>query len=198
MEPLSLAPPQAVIDVARRTMGAVDLVVGDSLAGRASEAARCLPPGEAWGPLHWPVVGKGRALLPIRSGGLRKARSLAGALLRSYRAGRVSEAVVWCGSSEILPSCPWFWDFPVCLPFRRLAAQYWDDELEELRRVAPSGWSAIVYLPPAAPQSEFARGLARFHVAAGAIGRVVLDERSGDSTWDQSYQALTGKEYPGE
>lgn len=194
-KPPCLAPPQAVIDVARRTMGAIDLHVGgDAQTIRLSEAVVQLPAGDLVRGSQLPAAGKGRALLAA-TGGTRKARLLAGLLLDAYRSSRVKEAVIWCGGSEILPRCPWLWDFPICIPFRRLAPQFWDDELEEFARVAPSAWSPIIYLPPAAPREAFIRGLARFHAAAGVFGRVVFDERSGDSPWRDAYRSLTGRSY---
>jgi hypothetical protein len=186
-----------VIDVARRTMGAIDLHIGsDSTAIRLSEASIQLDAEEVDLITQLPAAGKRRAMLAA-TGGTRRARLLAGSLLRSYQTPRsgVREAVIWCSGNEILARCPWLWDFPVCIPFRRLAPQFWDEELEEFARVAPSCWSPIVYLPPAWPPDEFTRGLARFHAAAGAFGRVVFDERSGDSPWRPAYHALTGKDH---
>jgi hypothetical protein len=196
-----LIPPLEVIEVARCTMGAIDLdPYGSADGNRVVQAARFL---ERSGDLElvsqraWTSSGGNRLLLAVPAG-LRLARALATRLLVEYRAGRVQQAVFWCGNSEILAACPWLWDFPICLPFRRLAPRYWDDEIEQAVRVSPAGWSAIVYLPPAAPAEAFQRGLAAFSAAAGPYGRVLLDQWSGDNEWwPASYRALTGREPPG-
>jgi hypothetical protein len=205
-ERVELIPPLEVIEVARCTMGSIDLdPYGTSDGNRVVQAARYIErnrdPVIAAGRFRTPApaaeaAGK-RTLLAVPAG-LRLGRALAERLLKHYRAGHVSQAIFWCGNSEILAACPWLWDFPICLPFRRLAPRYWDDEIEQAVRVSPAGWSAIVYLPPAAPAESFQRGLAAFSAAAGPYGRVVLDQWSGDNEWwPASYQALTGREPPG-
>jgi len=203
---IALAPPEAVVEIARCTMGSIDLdPFSTSDVNRIVQAARYIPrsqdPEIAAGRFQLPAVapdaaGK-RILLSVPSG-LRMARSLTGRLLKHYRSGAIHQAVIWCGNSEALAAAPWLWDFPVCIPFRRLAPRYWDDEIEQPVRVSPAGWSPVVYLPPAAPAEAFQRGLAAFSAAAGLYGRVVCDQWSGDNNWwPASYQSLTGKQPPG-
>lgn len=194
----ALLPPAHVIEVARCTMGAIDLdPYSNAEINHVVQASRYLERDEdmaiATG-RHWSPGGGKRVLLAVPNG-LRRGRALANKLLREYRTGSIKEAVFWSGSNEILASCPWLWDFPVCLPFRRLAPRFWDDELEQTARVLPADWSAIVYLPPPHPSGAFREGLARFHAAASPYGRVVLDEWSGESRWLESYQASLGKPY---
>lgn len=200
-ERVPLIPPLEVIEAARCTMGAIDFdpySTGD--VNRVVQAARFLERNadlEACATRAWGQAEAKRLLLAVPAG-LRLARAMVNRLLQEYRAGRVRQAIVWCGNSEILATCPWLWDFPICLPFRRLAPRYWDDEIEQPVRVSPAGWSPIIYLPPAAPAEAFQRGLAAFSAAAGPYGRVVLDQWSGDNEWwPANYQALTGREPPG-
>jgi hypothetical protein len=193
-----LIPPAAVIEVARCTMGAIDLdVYSTAEVNHVVQAARYLERDDdmaiATG-RHWSPGGGKRVLLAVPNG-LRRSRALANKLLCDYRSGSIQEAIFWSGSNEILASCPWLWDFPLCLPFRRLAPRFWDDELEQPARVLPADWSAIVYLPPASPSTAFREALARFHAAAAPHGRIVLDEWSGESRWQQSYQLAMGKPY---
>jgi hypothetical protein len=194
----SIIPPAAVIDVARATMGAIDLdPFSEAEINHVVQASRYLERTDDMEVLvgrHWSPGGQQRVLLAIPSG-LRRSRALANKLLSEYRAGHISQAILWGGSNELLTACPWIWDFPVCLPFRRLAPQFWDDELERPERVLPADWSAIVYLPPAEPSATFRSAVARFHAAAAPVGRIVLDEWSGESRWQDCYQARMGKPY---
>jgi hypothetical protein len=194
-----LIPPAAVVDIARATMGGIDLdPCSSSEINHVVQAGRyfeCTDDLEVAVGRHWSPSGSKRVLLATPNG-LRRSRALANKLLAEYRAGHVNQAILWSGSNELLTSCPWVWDFPVCLPFRRLAPRFWDDELERSERVLPADWSAIVYLPPAEPSAVFRGAVARFHAAAAPIGRVVLDEWSGEGRWQKCYRALTGKDYP--
>lgn len=143
---------------------------------------------------HWSPAGSKRVLLAVPSGVV-ASRTLANKLLQEYRDGHVREAVLWLGCNEALPACPWIWDFPICVPWGRLAPTFWDDELEESCRVTPADWSPIVYLPPASPSTAFTAGLAKFWSAASPYGRVVLDQWSGESRWRDCYRAATGRDY---
>jgi hypothetical protein len=192
--------------VARCTMGSIDLDPYSTRdVNRIVQAARFTErsqdPVIAAGRFRVQIgtsVSPGKRVLLAVPAGLRMARALAERLLKDYRSGSVSQAIFWCGNSEILSGCPWLWDFPICLPFRRLAPRYWDDEIEQPVRVSPAGWSPIIYLPPASPSESFQRGLAAFCSAANPYGRVVFDQWSGDNNWwPASYQALTGKKPPG-
>lgn len=194
----ALIPPAAAIGVARCTMGAIDLdAYSCPEANRVVQAARFLDRGDGLDALldqDWEPAAPGRLFVGVHSGAA-VARTLANKALGEYRAGRISQAVLWLGPNEALPHCPWLWDFPICIPFRRLAPSFWDEELEEPLRVAPSDWSALAYLPPAASGPAFSAALARFHAAAAPYGRVVLDQWSGDSHWPAAYQALLSRPY---
>jgi phage gp46-like protein len=201
-----LAPPLEVVEIARCTMGSIDLdPFSCSDVNRIVQAARyadrsvdpVIASGRFQTQTSASVAANRRILLAVPSR-LPMARALAERLLKLYRSGLVAQAVFWCGNSEILAACPWLWDFPICLPFRRLAPRYWDDEIEQPVRVSPAGWSPVVYLPPSSPAESFQKGLAAFSAAAGLYGRVVLDQWSGDNGWwPDSYKALTGKQPPG-
>lgn len=193
-----LAPPAAVIDVARCSMGAIDLdPYSTAEVNHVVQAARWLERDRDLSisaGRHWSPLGKKRVLLAIPSG-MKASRVLANKLLHEYRGGHISQAILWLGSNETLAACPWIWDFPICIPWVRLAPTFWDDELERSIRVTPADWSPIVYLPPASPSEDFASGLARFHAAASPYGRIVLDQWSGDGRWRDCYQAATGRPY---
>lgn len=196
---VDLAPPPEVVRVARATLGAIDLdpystpaINGLVLAARVYDRDR--EDLDAVLARPWEVSGEGRVFAgPPTGAGV--SRRLLNKLLQEYRSGRVRQAVIWLGHNETLIRVPWLWDFPLCLPFRRLRPCYFDDELEEWRTVAPSDWSAIIYLPPASPPEAFHSGLSRFYVACGPLGRVVLDSNSGDDDWQRHYEVLHGRPF---
>lgn len=190
-----LTPPRAVIEVARAAMGAIDLDPWSTPeANRLVQAAQFLERSDdlavATG-RHWSPGGSRRLFLAVHSG-IKLSRALANKVLTEYRGGHVREAILWFGCNEILTHCPWLWDFPICLPFKRLAPCFWDDELEEYFTVPPADWSAIVYLPPPHPSDAFQMGLARFHASTAHLGRIVLDERSGEGGWEEPHRIAVG------
>lgn len=194
-----LAPPLDVIQAARSTMGAVDLdPYGSAQNNELVIAARYYDRDtEDFNMViarDWDCPGEGRVFIgpPAGAGATRR---LLNKCLREYRAGRIQQAVIWVAHNETLIRAPWVWDFPICIPFRRLRPCYWDDELEEWRTISPSDWSAIVYLPPASPPEAFYTKLSRFHVSFNAIGRIVFDANSGEDEWVRPYEVLTGKPY---
>ena len=193
-----LIPPRIVIEVARAAMGGIDLdPYSTPEVNHVVQAARFLdrsPHVDIAAGRHWSPSGHKRVLLSVPSG-VPMGRALANKLLQDYRDRHIEEAVLWFGSNEVLTRCPWIWDFPICVPFSRLAPQFWDDELEEPGRVAPADWSPIVYLPQAFPAAAFSRSLARFHAAAAPYGRVVLDQWSGENHWIDNYRVALGRPY---
>ena len=151
----------------------------------------------------WSTEPGKRVLLAIPSG-LPLSRALANRTLELWKGNQISQAVLWFGTSEILAACPWLWDYPVCIPFLRLAPCFWDDELEETVRVSPGAWSPIIYLPPISRQPsgdplrdglDLRNGIARFHAATGVFGRIVLDRWNGEHRWLAAYQSHTGRPF---
>ena len=121
-------------------------------------------------------------------------RRLANKALREYRKGRIDQALLWISHNESLTKLPWMWEYPVCIPFRRLRPCYYDDELETFRQVSPSSWSAVVYLPPTDPQMFHAR-VSRFHNTFFPTGPVIFNEMSGQNEWEKAYEVGMKKRY---
>lgn len=193
-----LAPPQDFILDARAVMGSIDfdpystpdinrLVQASRFHDRNTDDLDILLSQP------WELPGEGRVLVaPPTSAAL--SRRLINKTLREYRAGRVSQAVFWLSHNETVTRCPWLWDFPACIPFRRLRPCWWDEELETFRAIALSDWSAVFYLPPPDP-SQFHLRVGRFHSTFSHMGRVVFNELSGEGDWEKSYKALLKKPY---
>ena len=121
-------------------------------------------------------------------------RRLLNKTLKEYRKGHIDHAVIWIAHTEAIIRAPWIWDFPICIPFRRLRPMWYDDELDTFRSVSPSDWSAIIYLPPV-QHDQFQTGLSRFHNVFHSMGRIVFNEYSGENDWEKSYQITCRKAY---
>ena len=196
-----LAPPKEVVLGARSVLGAIDLdPYGTKDINRIVMAARYYDRDSETEDFDdvirkdWKVPGEKRVFVapPIGAGATRR---LMNKTLREYRRGAVSQAVFWISHNESIIRCPWIWDHPICIPFRRLRPVWWCDELETFRTVDPSDWSAIAYLPPTESSDEYYAKLSRFHAVFSAMGRIVVNERSGEGDWEESYRAVTKKPY---
>lgn len=194
-----LGPPAEVVTQARAVLGGIDLDPYSTpsinqlvLAGRIYD--RDVELMDDIIARDWTAGGEQRVFLgpPIGAGATRR---LMNKTLREYRAGRVREALIWMGHNETMTRCPWLWDFPVCIPFRRLRPCYYDDELEQFRAVSPSDWSAVVYLPPSDTPALYFTKLSRFNVAFASLGRVIVNEYSGEDDWCNGYKALMKHPY---
>ena len=200
---VNLVAPREVIDAAKSTMGAIDLdpyVTRDG--NRQVQASRYFDRDqESVADIinrDWDAGESGRVFLaPVTTA--RDTRSLLNKLLREYRSGTVTEAVIWLNQNESLTRVPWLWSFPICLPFKRLKPTWYDDELDEFRRVNTAFWSPVIYMPPVvAPVLGSGSGqlhaerLSRFYSAFSLIGRIVYDSESGSDDWEKAYKAVTG------
>lgn len=143
---------------------------------------------------EWDAPGDRRAFVspPGTSGEIRR---ILNKLLREYRAGRISQAVIWIPQNETLTRCPWLWDFPICIPFRRLKPLFWDEDWGEFNTLTPAAWSAVAYLPPSDSAVEFHAHLSRFQVSFSAFGRVVFNQYSGEGDWEEAYAAYMKRPY---
>ena len=197
LKEVSLIAPREVVLGARAVMGAIDLDPYGTVDGnRLIQAARYYNRDQEevddicsreWGT----SVGTTRVFLaPV--GGARPSRRLLNKALRDYRDGRISECVIWLPHNESLIRLPWVWNFPICVPYRRFRPSWWDDETDEFRTVSPAFWSPVIYLPPTETPQLYQEKLMRFHAVFTSLGRVVLDESSGEDTWEEAYAAMTG------
>ena len=196
---VDLAPARDFVAAARMTMGGVDLdpysnrlinqlVLARRFYDRDSESLESIL-AKPW------QVPDGRRILVAPPVGAAETRGLIAKTLREYRKGHIEQACLLLSHNETVRTAPWIWDFPVCIPFRRLRPCYWDDELDNFRNISPSGWSLIVYLPPILEASRFHDHVGRFHQGFSHLGRIVFNEYSGEDSWREAYKLLTGKTY---
>ena len=196
-----LAPPTNIVLASRSVLGSIDLdPYSTKEINTLVQSAKIFDRNDGEDALHkiisqdWIVPGEGRVFVGPPTG-LAPSRKLFNKTLREYRKGSVQQAILWVGHNETMIKCPWLWDFPCCMPFKRLRPSWWDDELETFRSISPSDWSAIFYLPPSSPPSQFQTMVARFHTAFSHIGRIVFNELSGEGDWELSYKSVEKKPY---
>jgi hypothetical protein len=193
------APPREVILMARAVLGQIDLdPCSLPMINRAVMAKRFYDRSlESFDDIiakDWAAPGDGRVFIAA-PGTAAETRRLLNKTLREYQMGRIKEAIIWISQNENLIRCPWLWDYPICIPFRRLKPMFWDEDWGEFLDVSPSAWSAVVYLPPIASAVDFHAHLSRFHVSFSAFGRVMFNQFSGEGDWEEAYKAYTGKAY---
>ncbi len=131
-------------------------------------------------------------------GGAQLTKRLLNKTLRSYRSGDVKEAIIWLPHNESLTRLPWLWNFPICIPFRRLRPCWWDEEKESFKSVSPALWSPVIYLPPTETPALYQDKLFRFHATFCPMGRVILDESSDlqqTDDWEKAYEVVTKRPY---
>lgn len=193
-----LAPPKDVVLGAKSVLGAIDFdPYSTKDINRLVNAARFIDRDEV--SLEqiiyqdWESPGDKRVFVGAPTGAA-LTRRLINKTLKEYRAGRIEHAVLWLAHNEAIIRAPWLWDFPICIPFTRLRPTWWDDELEVFRPVAPSDWSAIVYLPPPHPSNRFQTMISKFHTAFSPLGRIVFNEYSSETDWEISYKNM--KKHP--
>jgi hypothetical protein len=193
------APPREIILMARAVLGAVDLdPYSLPIINRAVMAKRFYDRStmslDSICAKEWSAPGDKRAFIAA-PGTAAETRRLLNKTLREYRAGHISQAVIWIAHNENLTRCPWIWDYPVCIPFRRLKPLYWDDDWGEFLDVVPSDWSAVVYLPPPDTAADFHAHMSRFQVSFSAFGRVVFNQFSGEADWEDAYAVYMKRTY---
>ncbi|MBG46164.1 MAG: hypothetical protein CMB76_06555 [Euryarchaeota archaeon] len=194
-----LAPPKDVTLGAKSVMGAIDFdPYSTNQINTLVEAARFydreLYTLEDIVSKEWDAPLQKRAFIGAPAGAV-LTRRLLNKTLKEYRKGNINQAILWLAHNEALIRSPWIWDFPVCIPFKRLRPCWYDDELDVYRTVAPADWSAIFFLPPPSPPALFHSAVSRFNNTFNPVGRIVFNEYSGDSDWEKSYKVANKKPY---
>ena len=112
-------------------------------------------------------------------GAVRNSRIWLTKTINEYRNGYINSFVYFTSASEIMRACPVIWDYPICIPFRRV---------KQLRAtstgfepVCPSTWNVLVYGPPVDQVLSDVDKVTLFHNTFRDVGRIIYNEYSGDS-----------------
>ena len=179
---LPLYPTPQLIDRARQVMGSIDFDPTSDPVQQVLVDATSVPSIEV-NPLQerW----HGNCWIAPK-GAVRDCRLWLNKTLSEYRQGHIKSFVFFSSASELLRAAPVIWDYPVCIPFKRV---------KQLRAspngfdpVSPSTWNLLIYGPPLDQALTDIDKVSLFHETFRDIGRVIYNEHAGDGwTKDLEY-----------
>ncbi len=172
---LPLYPTPQLIDRARIVMGGIDYDPTSDPVQQALVEATAVPSIEV-NPLqeHW----HGNVWVSPK-GAVRNSRIWFNKTVNEYRNGHINSFMFFTSASEILRAAPVVWDYPICIPFKRIK------QLRATARgfesVCPSTWNAIIYGPPTDVSISNIDKVSLFYSTFRDIGRIIYNEFAGDS-----------------
>ena len=111
-------------------------------------------------------------------GAVRNNRIWLNKTVSEYRNGHINSFVFFTSASELMRACPVIYDYPFCIPFKRVK------QLRATKNgfepVSPSTWNVIVYGPPVDEVLQNVDRVTMFHREFRDIGRVCFNEYAGD------------------
>lgn len=118
-------------------------------------------------------------------GAVRDSRIWLNKTISEYRNGYINSFVFFTSASELLRASPVIWDYPVCIPFKRV---------KQLRAVAsgfeavsPSTWNFLVYGPPTDQALSDIDKITIFYDTFRDVGRIIYNEYAGDN-WSKDLE----------
>ena len=171
---LPLYPTPQTFDRARTVMGSIDFDPTADPVQQVLVDATSVPSIEV-NPLqeHW----HGNVWVAPK-GAVRDCRVWLNKTLSEYRNGYINSFVFFSSASELLRAAPVVWDYPICIPFKRV---------KQLRAtstgfepVSPSTWNLIVYGPPISQALTDIDKVSLFYDSFRDLGRVIYSEYAGD------------------
>ena len=112
-------------------------------------------------------------------GAVRNTRIWLNKTINEYRNNYIDSFVFFTSASEIIRATPVIWDYPVCIPFRRIKQlRATKDGFES---VCPSTWNVLIYGPPLDNTISDIDKVTLFYNSFRDIGRIIYNEYSGDS-----------------
>ena len=172
---LPLYPTPQLIERARQVMGSIDFDPTSDPVQQVLVNATSVPTIEV-NPIkeHW----HGNVWVSPK-GAVRDCRIWLNKTINEYRNGYIKSFVYFCSASELLRASPIIWDYPVCIPFKRV---------KQLRAtgngfepVSPSTWNLLVYGPPTDQTLTDIDRVTLFYNTFRDVGRVIYNEYAGDS-----------------
>lgn len=171
---LPLYPTPQLIERAREVMGSIDYDPSSDPVQQVLVEATSVPAAEI-NPLdvHW----HGNVFVASK-GAVRNSRIWFNKTISEYRNGYIDSFVFFTSASELLRASPVIWDYPVCIPFKRI--KQLKATSEGFEPICPSTWNVIVYGPPVDQVLSAIDRVQLFHDKFRDIGRVIVNEFAGD------------------
>ena len=171
---LPLYPTPQLIDRARAVMGSIDFDPTSDPVQQVLVDAVSVPTIEV-NPLqeHW----HGNVWVAPK-GAVRDNRIWLNKTISEYRNGYINSFVFFSSASELLRAAPVIWDYPVCIPFKRV--KQLRATANGFESVSPSTWNLIVYGPPVDQTLTDIDKVSLFYNTFRDVGRVIYSEFAGD------------------
>ena len=177
---LPLYPTPQIIERARKVMGGIDYDPTSDPIQQVLVDATSVPSLEI-NPLqeHW----HGNVFVSPK-GAVRNNRIWLNKTVSEYRNGHINSFVFFTSASELMRACPVIYDYPFCIPFKRVK------QLRATKNgfepVSPSTWNVIVYGPPVEQVLQNVDRVTMFYNNFRDIGRVCYSEYAGDA-WQKDF-----------
>ena len=164
-----------IIERARSVMGSIDLDPTSDPVQQVLVNATSVPSIEV-NPIkeHW----HGNVFVSPK-GAVRDNRIWLNKTISEYRNGYIKSFVFFSSASELLRGAPVLWDYPICIPFKRV--RQLKATSDGFVPVSPSTWNMIIYGPPVDQTLTDIDKVSLFYNTFRDIGRVIYNEFAGDS-----------------
>ena len=178
---LPLYPTPQLIERARQVMGSIDFDPTSDPVQQVLVDATSVPSIES-NPLqeHW----HGNVWVSPK-GAVRNTRIWLNKTVNEYRNNHIKSFVFFTSASEIIRATPIIWDYPVCIPFRRI--KQLRATSSGFESVCPSTWNVLIYGPPLDAAVSDIDKISLFHNTFRDIGRIICNEYAGDS-WSKDLE----------
>ena len=110
-------------------------------------------------------------------GAVRNSRIWLNKTISEYRNGHIKSFVFFSSASELLRASPVIWDYPVCIPFKRV--KQLRATTKGFEPVCPSTWNFLVYGPPMDQVISDVDKITLFYNTFRDIGRIIYNEYAG-------------------
>ena len=178
---LPLYPTPQIIERARTVMGRIDYDPTSDPVQQVLVDATSVPTLET-SPLqeHW----HGNVWVAPK-GAVRNSRVWLNKTINEYRNGYINSFVYFTSASELLRAAPVVWDYPMCIPFRRI--KQLRATPEGFEPVCPSTWNFLLYGPPIDDVITDIDKVTLFYNTFRDVGRIIYNEFSGDN-WSKDLE----------
>ena len=183
---LPLYPTPQIIERARSVMGSIDFDPTSDPVQQVLVDAVSVPSLEI-NPLqeHW----HGNVFVAPK-GAVKNSRIWFNKTLAEYRNNHIESFIFFTSASELLRAAPAIFDYPICIPFKRV--RQLRATPNGFEHVSPSTWNIVVYGPPIDEVISDIDKSTLFYNTFRDIGRICFNEFAGDN-WNKDLEYYNEK-----
>jgi len=178
---LPLYPTPQLIERARSVMGSIDFDPTSDPVQQVLVDATSVPSLDV-NPLHETWHGN---VWVSPKGAVRNTRLWLNKTINEYRNNHIKSFVFFTSASEIIRATPILWDYPVCIPFRRI--KQLRATTNGFEPVCPSTWNVLIYGPPLEEVISDIDKVTLFYNTFRDVGRIIFNEYAGDG-WSKDLE----------